>query len=216
MLAGFQDSYVQIGHIGGAERSNQTFEATVNADIRIEVGNNITLLGPTASIEEGSAQIGHGGIGAFGSFGGDITIIGANDLNFTGGQSNRVYSQLGHGGALSNGDLSGDITIVKANDLNFTVDGGIFASSVQLGHGGYVTNGSRQGNIDLRDVGNVTFRSGGDAFGYSQLGHGGTDSGGNNTGDINVNSRGNVLFAGSNVEEYSQLGHGGLRDNRKS
>ncbi len=88
----------------------------------------------------------------FGSFGGDITIVGANDLNFTGGPSVVAYSQLGHGGAYSNGDLSGDITIIKANDLNATVDGGIFASSVQLGHGGYATNGSRQGNIDLRDV----------------------------------------------------------------
>ena len=168
-------------------------------------------------------QLGHGGnriesrsVLTLFNYTGNVTLSVKEDINFTAGNANSVYSQLGHGGSTARGSHSGLITITQANDLTFKAGNQLNAYS-QLGHGGvsageFGSGGIHTGIITITRANDLTFMAGNGINAYSQLGHGGRDARGSSSGLITITQANDLtLMAGDGGDAYSQLGHGGAR-----
>jgi len=210
------DAYALLGHVGTDLADDNTPEATVNAPITINAGNNLNL---SANAVVAYSQLGHGGADALGDFTGDITITTVNDINLMSDNSILAYTQLGHGGANANGNHSGNITVSTTNDLNFT-SGDEISSYSQLGHGGLNANGNLAGNILFSDINNLSFQGGNALNSYSQLGHGSAtfgsnvQSSGTRQGVITILGSGELSVIDGNTPEtnanYAWIGHGSI------
>lgn len=202
--------YAQLGHVGADRFGESSIDASVEAPITIASNGNITFSGGGIYAY---SQLGHGGYRSRGTHSGNITIIKAGDITFSGGDGWGAYSQLGHGGIGADGDHSGEVTLIEAGDLVF--ESGGYRAYSQFGHGGFRSLGTHSGNIAISQVGNIRFDSVDDIgpyerTAYTQLGHGGDFAKGNHSGDIKISDVGDVTFAsGRGHTDDSQLGHGG-------
>ncbi len=181
---------------------------------------NLSLTG--GGLQNNYVQVGHGGadfnggVEPDGNYAGDITIVLANDLVVTAGQSGLSggsYAQLGHGGTSADGSHSGAITITQARDLTFRAgDNDDNGAYVQLGHGGFDADGSHGGVITISQARDLRFRAGREDSNHAQLGHGGRSASGNHQGDIVIAIARNLTFTAltGGFNSYVQLGHGGL------
>ncbi|MBL4787291.1 MAG: filamentous hemagglutinin N-terminal domain-containing protein, partial [Cohaesibacteraceae bacterium] len=203
-------AFVKLGHSGSTTKS------PYSGDIRIEALEDIIFSGGTGGYPVTWAQIGHGGA-RFGNhkLTGNISIIAARHIKFTGGTRALTFSQLGHGGHNAKGTYTGDISINSSGDISFT--GGFGISQGHLGHGGVLNTASRTGNITITTTGNLTFKAGYGNSTYSQLGHGGNHSTKDSSGDITVSAGGNIDFlGGAGKNTLSLLGHGGFQAKGKA
>ena len=197
--------------------------AALTGGLDAQAGSSPGFIRDTAQTSS-YVQLGHGGnrtesqrfLSLF-NYTGNVTLSVKEDINFTAGNANSVYSQLGHGGSTARGSHSGLITITQANDLTFKAGNGLNAYS-QLGHGGVSagefrrSGGIHTGIITITQANDLTFMAGDGNNAYSQLGHGGRDARGSSSGLITITQANDLtLMAGNGGEAYSQLGHGGVR-----
>ena len=202
-LAG-TDTYAQIGHGGfnqgfGAHISGG--DASNSGDISIAAGS-LSLQGNHRN--NGYAQIGHGGSGAFNSATlaspgsikaiGNIAIaLGSGNLGLAGGSNPGTYAMIGHGG-----NSFGTGAIIAGGDLLLSGAIGIVAGSASL------TGGSNGGTF-------AQIGHGGGAFSAAHVTGLGDSPAVGAGGDINLTLGGALtLSAGSSgSEDYAQIGHGG-------
>ncbi len=221
----------QIGHVGtDFDRSfaqdddiAPIVEATVDAAISVETRTtqNIEFRGGNGF--SAHAMLGHGGQFVTGDITGDITVVSALDLIFTGAATGETsFAQLGHGGMFGFGTIGGNIDIVSARNLLFT-GGGFFDTYAKLGHGGTSRSGAgASGVITIAASGDLDFRAGTGTFAYAHLGHGGLASGNGIpdgglvnvgqlmtlSGEIRITSANNISFIARGGFAHAMLGHG--------
>ena len=142
-------AYAQLGFHDVTGQGLETGSVITTGDINAaltgrldaQAGSSPGFIRDTAQTSS-YVQLGHGGnrtesqrfLSLF-NYTGNVTLSVKEDINFTAGNANSVYSQLGHGGSTARGSHSGLITITQANDLTFKAGNGLNAYS-QLGHGG--------------------------------------------------------------------------------
>ncbi len=129
-----------------------------------------------------SVQIGNGGNGLSGTFGGDVTVSSnALYLVATGDNSN---VQIGNGGRNSKGDASGLIDVSVASSAQLTAGGA--SSSAQIGNGGIGAQGNFSGGIQF-DSGTLQMLTDvGATNSDAMIGNGGIGASGTAAGDIAV------------------------------
>jgi len=204
--------YAQLGFRRESTQSN----FSINGPITVALASDLTATAGTQ--QHAYAQVGHGG-GDFdgggtnepdGAFQGDITIVRAQNLNFTGGSSSPyAYAQLGHGGYDADGNHSGTITLTDLANLSF-LGGAANYAYAQLGHGGWSASGTQTAGITLPQAANLTFTGGSGTGSYVQLGNGGDSANGNHGGSIALGTVTDLAFTGGVGDNaYAQLGHGG-------
>ncbi len=215
LLAGntAENAFAQAGFRTDSSQANFSINGAITIALSDGAGTPGDLTATAGSQTGSYVQVGHGGedldfvVEPDGSYRGNITIVLANDLIFTGGIGVGASAQLGHGGLQSSGSHGGEILVTEARDLTFS--GGGTLAYAQLGHGGLSAVGDRSGTITITRARDLTFTGGG-TLAYAQLGHGVSGLNFNLSGAITITQARDVAFtSGDGSFSYAQFGHGG-------
>lgn len=155
------DSFAAVGHSGGGNFLDGI--STRQGEICV-VGTNGIGLGLSGTGARSYAQIGHGGHGVAGNFGGDIAAVAPNGaVALAGGAGTGQYAQIGHGGIDADGDLAGDIRVVAGGGALSLAGGSHGSAYAMTGHGdgAGTSDGTRQGGIHLFASSQISATDGG-------------------------------------------------------